>query len=559
MTSSAAAPRRWRVRDIDPQKTSELAAALGIRPEAAGILVARGVDAVRAAAFLHPRLRDLRPPDGMAGMAQAADRLARAVRARERVGVFGDYDVDGVTTAALLGTFLRGCGLDPVVRAARRQDGYGFGTGAADALLDQGSSLLVTCDCGTSDHPSIERARARGADVIVVDHHQVPEGESPALALLNPHRGDSTFPFRGLCSAGISFYLAAATRTLLGSPCPDARPLLDLAAIGTIGDVVPLLDENRVLVARGLERLRTAPRPGLAALMERADLAGVQVTARDVAFRLAPRLNAPGRLGEAQLALDLLLATDLAAAQPLAAACDAANRERKVLQEGVLREAMEQAALDDGEFVVTAGPWHPGVVGIVAARIVEATGRPAAVIAVQEGIGRASARTPAGLDLYAMVREAAALLVRFGGHAAACGFTVEEPRIPELREALRGAARRAHRSEPELLIDAELDLSRADLELAEHLERLEPFGEGNPQPVFCARGVPVASARTVGSGHLRLRLGDDGCNVGAIGFGMADRSPAEGSRIDVAFHLQIDDYHGVRRPDLMLIDLRPSL
>jgi single-stranded-DNA-specific exonuclease len=548
----------WRVRELDPGRVGELAATTGLRPEAASVLVARGVTAERAAAFLRPRLRDLRPPDGMAGLREAAERLARAVRATERVGIFGDYDVDGVTSSALLADFLRGCGLHPVVRVARRQDGYGFLPGPAAALLDAGVTLVVTGDCGTSDHETIALARRRGADVIVVDHHQVPDGESPALALCNPHRADSTFPFRGLCSAGIAFYLAAATRTLLGSTAPDPRSLLDLAALGTIADVVPLLEENRVLVAQGLARMRSAPRPGLAALMERADLLGTALTPRDVAFRLAPRLNAPGRLGEARAALELLLAETPEAARSLADECDAANRERQGLQESALRQALAQTEGDAGEFVVVAGDWHPGVVGIVAARLVEPCARPVAVVAVQDGLGRASARAPRGVNLHALIKQAGPLLVRFGGHAAACGFTVEVARLAEVRSVLCDAARRAPAADVDLVLDAELPLDGIDLALAEEIGRMEPFGEGNPPPAFYAHDVLVTGARTVGDGHLRLRLGDAARSLSAIGFGMAGRAPAEGSRMDVAFRLQIDEYRGVRRPDLALIDLRTT-
>jgi len=548
----------WRVQQTNATEASDLARATGLRPEAAAVLLARGVTADRAQAFLSPRLRDLRPPEGMAGLLQAAERLERAVRAGERVGIFGDYDVDGVTTAAVLGSFLRQCGLDPIVRVARRQDGYGFTPTTADELLRAGATLIVTGDCGTSDHEAIARARAGGAEVIVVDHHQVPDGESLALALCNPHRADSTFPFRGLCSAGISFYLCAATRTRLGPTAPDPRTLLDLAAIGTIGDSVPLLEENRVLVTHGLARLGASPRPGLLALMELADLSGTAPTPREVAFRLAPRLNAPGRLGEARTALLLLLADNADEARALATACDTANRERQALQEAVLHEALAQADEETGEFVVVAGPWHPGVVGIVAAKVVERTGRPAAVVALSDGVGRASLRAPAGVDLYAIVRQAGPLLVRFGGHAAACGFTVLAARLPEVREALCDATRRAPREPTELRIDAELDLERVDLELAEQIGRLEPFGEGNREPSFCLRGVPVKSARTVGERHLRLRLGDTRL-VSAIGFGMADRAVAQGSRVDVAFSLRVDDYQGVRRPDLALLDLKESI
>ncbi|HEX6838551.1 MAG TPA: DHH family phosphoesterase, partial [Polyangia bacterium] len=356
----------WEVKPVDWDRARALARALSVSPVTAQLLINRGVDdPERARRFLSPRLAELRRPDGdapMAGFAVAVDRLARALAERQTIGVFGDYDVDGVTSCALLSSFLGDAGGRVVGRVARRDAGYGFGVEDAARFAEAGCAVIVTCDCGTSDHDALAAARARGVDVIVVDHHQVPERDPDALALINPHQASCRFPFKGLASVGVAFYLAAALRTRLrdaGWPrLPDPRALVDLVAVGTIADLAPLTDENRILVHHGLARLRTQPRPGLAALARVAGLDdGVQRTS-DISLRLAPRLNAPGRLGDAQPSLDLLLADD-GNAEARAARLEAANVERRAVQERVLTEAMQQAEAQPDGVIVAAGAGWP--------------------------------------------------------------------------------------------------------------------------------------------------------------------------------------------------------
>ncbi len=567
----------WRAPAGDPERARDLAAALGVRPLTAQLLINRRIDdPERARRFLDPKLGDLRPPDGgaagaeraMAGFARAAERIVRALGAGETVGVFGDYDVDGLTTCALLTRFLLDCGGSVVPRVARRDAGYGFGVADADAFAEARCTLVITGDCGTSDVEAIAAARARGSDVIVVDHHQVPERDPGAFALLNPHQPGCGFPFKGLASVGVAFYLAAAVRTLLrverpGRDLPDPRDLLDLVALGTVCDMAPLTDENRVLVSSGLRALARAPRPGLKALAEVGGLdLGRVPSAFDVGFRLGPRLNAPGRLGDARLGLDLLLAPDASHAVATAYALEEVNARRRTLTDVVLAAALAQVeALPSlpAALVVAGEGWAPGVVGIVAAKLVERFAVPAAVIALDGAQGRGSVRTVVGVDLYRALAVCAPHLVRWGGHAAAAGLTVATDELPRFSRAFAGAVeeQRDERSPHAgaLAVDAEVDLDQVDERLAEELARLGPFGVGNPEPLLTARGLAVARTRVVGERHLQITLRGRLRARDGIAFGLAGRDPGAGARVRVAFVPEVDVYRGERRVRLRVRDI----
>ena len=566
-----------RLRRVDETIVSKLAGALRVRPATARCLVGRGVIEPRdAQSFIDPRLAALRPPTGLAGMPRAVGRIADAVVAGERIGVFGDYDVDGVTTAALLTAFLRAAGATVEVAVARRDAGYGFTPAAAADFAARGCQVIVTGDCGTNDLEAIATAAGCGIDVIVVDHHTVPADDvpHPALALVNPYRADSTFPFRGMASVGLAFYVAAAVRTELrerrhfertGRPEPDVRDLLDLVALGTIADLVPLSSENRILTALGLRRLSSRVRPGIAALLV---AAGVpedrEVDARTVAWKLAPRINAPGRLGAAEPSLALLLA-DAASAAEHAQGLEAANTERRGIQDRVMTEALALLGdRDPGPAVVIAGEgWPVGVVGIVAAKLVDRYQRPAFVVGIdpETGVGRGSARTAGGVNLYAALREAAPWLDKFGGHAAAAGFTVRRESVAQLCESLGGAcARLAAGSGPVPTtrdVDAEVRLAEIDERLAQELAGLGPFGQDNLSPVLVTRNVRVTAARRVGDGsHLKLTVEDDRATTRtAIGFGLGDREVDVGARVDLAFLPTVSTWQGRRSAELELSDL----
>lgn len=564
------------VRAVDEQVVAKLSSTLRIHAATARCLVARGITEPGAArSFVDPRLAALRPPTGLAGLGSAVERIIDAVTRGDRIGVFGDYDVDGVTTTALLTSFLRGAGAHVEAAVARRDAGYGFTPAAAEDFADRGCKLIVTGDCGTSDQAAIRTAAARGIDVVVIDHHTVPAAGTthPALALVNPFCHDSTFPFRGMASVGLGFYVAATVRTALrdqgwfkNHPEPDVRDLLDLVALGTVADLVPLSEENRILTALGLKRLQERSRPGIAALLTVAGVApDKEIDARTIAWQLAPRLNAPGRLGAAEPALALLLA-DAATATERAAVIDQANTDRRDVQEKVAKEAIEQLGeTDPGPAIVLAGEgWPPGVVGIVAAKLVEKYKRPAFVIGVdpETGIGRGSARTTGGVNLYAALSSAAPLLDRFGGHAAAAGFSVHRDQVGALAEALGAAIARSTEGVPPppegADVDAEVTLKEVDERLAYELDALAPFGQHNPAPLLVTRGARVTAVRTVGDGkHLKLTLADNGSTVrGAIGFklGAREGEVAVGGCVDVLFVPTVSTWQGQRKTELKIVD-----
>jgi len=549
-----------------------------VKHATARCLVARGVTTPGdAQGFIDPRLAALRPPAGLAGMPDAVGRIADAVEHKERIGVFGDYDVDGVTTAALLTSFLSACGASVEASVARRDAGYGFTAAAAADFAARGCTLVITGDCGTSDLDAIYAGAALGVEVIVIDHHTVPAAgrEHPAKVLVNPFRADSVFPFRGMASVGLAFYVAASVRTELrdrgffsragARPEPDVRELLDLVALGTIADLVPLAAENRILTSLGMKRLQARARPGVAALLAAAGVGlDRDVDARCVAWKLAPRINAPGRLGAAEPSLRLLLAGPEEAAQH-AQALEDANMERRTIQDHVLAEALAMLGdRDPGPAIVVAGEgWAPGVVGIVAAKLVDTYQRPAFVIGIDPvtGLGRGSARTTGGVNLYEALTASAGLLGRYGGHAAAAGFSVDRAQVAALAESLGGTcARLAAGSGPVSTvreIDAEVRLSEVDERLAQELTGLGPFGQANPAPVLVTRGARVTAVRRVGNGaHLKLTV-DDGSATsrGAIGFRLGERAVEVGQRVDLAFVPVISSWQGRQSTELELSDL----
>jgi single-stranded-DNA-specific exonuclease len=527
-------------------------------------------DPTAAADFLRPTLaRGLGSPFLIRDMDRAARRLADAVAAGERIAVYGDYDVDGMTGAAQLVLFLRALGLEPLLHVSHRaREGYGLDVDALRALRRAGAAVVVTADCGTGDVRALEAAAAVGLDVIVCDHHHVPVTRPPAFALLNPHQPGCGFPFKGLSGAGVVFYLLMGLRAELRArgrtSLPDLRPYLDLVALGTVADVVPLRAENRVLVAHGLRRLAQTERAGLVALKETAMVEGASVHA--IGFRLAPRLNAVGRLADARRGVELLTTASGEEARKLAAELEVHNAERRALEDAVVAEAtaiaeMHVAAGASAALVVAAEGWHPGVVGIAAARLVERYRRPVVVLALDGPLARGSGRSLPGVDLREALATCGDLFETFGGHAQAVGLTLRREHVGVARARLcevlaRGAAASGP---PALHLDAETSLREVTAELAATLAALEPHGPGNPEPVLLARDVEVQGVGLVGEpsrSHLKLRLRQDSRTVAAMGFGLGHLPVHAGQRVDVAFTPRLSRWRGVERLRFEILALR---
>jgi single-stranded-DNA-specific exonuclease len=536
----------------------QLARELGLSITAADVLHRRGRaadDATRR--YLDPRLSHLTAPDTMADREQSADRIARAVRAGERIAIFGDYDCDGITATAVMTGMIRALGGQVIpLLATRREGSYGLSSRALARVTATGATLLVTCDCGSSDHERLAAVRARGVDAIVIDHHLVPAEPLPAFAFLNPHRPECGFPYKGMASCGLALSLGAAVRRTLGAAL-DLRPFLDLVAIGTIADVAPLDGDNRALVRAGLAVLAAGtpggrgPRPGLRALADNARVDLAQgVRAEDVAFRIAPRLNAPGRLGDPDLSLELLLAEDPTTAVGLAATVEQLAVKRRAIQDEMLAEAFAEieargCGSDPGIVLARAG-WHPGVVGIVAGRIASRFGRPTIVVALESTTGRGSVRGPSGSRLHDALTRCRAELVGFGGHQAAAGVEVRADRVDALRDAWCDACLATSPAASGDASEADVRLDDRDdpVAVVRDLDRLEPCGEGNRAPRLLVARASVRSAKNL-KGHLKVDLRWGRQSLSGFGFelgALADGLP--GTTADVVGLLRRDTWRG---------------
>ena len=568
------------------QQGARLASVLGIPAPVGRVLWARGYrEPAQAERFLEPRLEYLPNPFELKGIEAAVSRLQRALAHGERVCVYGDYDVDGVTSTALLVSVLRKLGGNVEFYVPHRLvEGYGLNVRALEKLAARGTRLVVSADCGVTAVAEIDAAARLGLDVVVIDHHTASQDLPRALAILNPHQPGCTFPGRELAAVGVAFHLLLALRKRLreagwfaSRPEPNLREVLDLVALGTIADVVPLTGPNRVLVHFGLQELARGARIGVLALKSVAQLAG-EVTAGDVGFKLGPRINAAGRLDDASVGVRLLLSEDPREARALAEQLDRANAERQDLQVRIASEAIAHAEkLGPPEarrtLVVSSSGWHVGVVGIVAARLVERFHRPALVIAEEGGVAKGSGRSVEGFHLYDALARCAHHLTKFGGHKHAAGVTLDTGRISEFAEALEAEGREAldpAQLSARLRIDAELHPREVRMELASQLRRLAPFGAGNPEPVFFCRELAAHEVRLLpdkkgtGPGHLKLRLGEVATRVSegesialeAIGFNLGGTVPAVGTRLDAAFQLAVDTWNGSERLQLKVKDLR---
>lgn len=565
-------PLTWRLKEPTPSAARSLAQALGLPPLAAQILCHRGLhDPEEARRFLRPGLEQLPSPEEMLGLPQALEILTPAVRSGAVIGVAGDYDADGVTATALLVEFFRACGAQVVWDLPHRlNDGYGFKPPRAQRLAQAGAQVIVTADCGISDHEGVIEATRLGLPVVVTDHHLLPPGPLvPAAAVVNPKQ-EACGLSSHLAGVGVAFYLAAGLRASLRQagwfadrPEPNLRRSLDLVALGTCADVVPLVEANRVLVAEGLKVLAEGRRTGLAALAKVAGRSGVLDT-MDLGFYLAPRINAAGRLDHPGPALELLLEYDEAKAVRRAQDLDRLNGERRQVESAIFEQILEQiegdAALQEAACLVLGGEgWHQGVLGIVAGRLLERTGRPTMLFAVQNGTAVGSGRSRDGFHLQRALAAHAELLTHYGGHALAAGATMPSNRLAELARLLAGeAARLLPASAGQALdIDAQVSLAELGREMLEPLGRLAPYGQANPEPMLCAQNLQVTSAKVVGEKHLKLELMQDDSRLPAIAFNCREPWIEAGVNLSAAFIPRISTFRGPHI-ELVVEDLRPA-
>jgi single-stranded-DNA-specific exonuclease len=577
--------KRWRFQPHDADRIARLEQAACVSPIVAQLLISRGVyEAEAARTFLDAKLTGLRDPDLLPGAAVAADRVYSAVRDRRKIVVYGDYDADGITGAAILYSCLRLLGAEVSYYVPNRlEEGYGLNSDALRTLKERGASLIISVDCGIASVKEASVAREIGLELIVTDHHEFAAELPDATAIVHPRLPGHSYPFGGLCGAGVALKLAWAICQRASEAKKVSEPLrnfllsaVGLAAIGTVADIVPLLDENRILVRHGLNSLKHMPSLGIAALMQvTKSNEKPSLGSEDLAFGIAPRLNAAGRFGQAQLAIELLTTDSRERALQLAEYIHELNGSRESLERSIqlaaAKQIKEQFDPDGDSALVLAGrDWHAGVVGLVAGKLAEKYHRPVVVIAldklgVKPGIG--SARSPNGLNLHAALSACSEHLLGFGGHACAAGLKIEESRIDAFRAAFcEHAASEASGAAKvgEIRVDAEGPFCQLTLETVRQIESLAPFGCGNPRPVLCATGVRLAEPpKKIGTSerHLSLRLKQQGTGIRCVAFGFAEDAEelaAATAPLDVAYKPVINDYRGRQSVEIHLIDWRIS-
>jgi single-stranded-DNA-specific exonuclease len=577
--------KRWRFLQHDPDRIATLESRASISPILAQLLLGRGIaNPQDVRTFLDVKLTGLREPDLLPGVPEAADRIHAALRAARRIVIYGDYDADGMTATGLLYNCLRLLGADVGYYVPNRLDeGYGLNDEALRQLADRGASLVISVDCGITSVAQARTAREAGLELIITDHHELAESVPDAAAIVHPRLPGSLYPFGGLCGAGIAFKLAWALCQRASNSqkvSPHMREFLltamGLAALGTVADVVPLMDENRILVRHGLTSLHQSSLAGLAALLDVTKLKQkARLTSEDVGFTIAPRLNAAGRLGQAQLGVELLTTQSPERARALAEYIHQLNDSRESLERSIYLAASKMAKeqfdpLNEPALVLASTGWHAGVIGIVAGRLAEKYHRPVIMISLDQVSGRpgtGSARTAGGLDLHQALSACGEHLVSFGGHAAAAGLKIEESKVEAFRadfcDHVAGEVSEANRV-AEVRIDAEAPFSQLTLRTVEQIEQMAPFGAGNPRPVLCASRVELSEPpKRMGGGerHLSARLSQHGVVMRSVAFGQGDWAEELeqlNGPLDVAYRPVINDFRGRRNVELHIVDWRPS-
>jgi len=563
----------WQIKD-DPCSALSIARKLGISKLLASLLVHRNITSTDSAkSFLFPKLGALHDPFLLKDMDRAVELIQSFVVKKKKITIYGDYDADGITATSLLFDFFLRLKIPISFYIPHRlEEGYSLNEKAVREIAEDGTDLIITVDCGINSFSEITLAHKLGMEVIITDHHQLPSGFKPLCPTINPLRPDSSFPFKELSGVGLAFYLAIAIRSNLrdtgffqDTSEPDLRAYLGLVAIGTIADIVPLIEENRILVKSGLTALTKNRKPGINALLRVSGIKNNQaITAHDIAFKLAPRLNAMGRLGPAMRAVHLLTTDDEEEASSIATQMDTLNAQRQKIQNGIVLECREKIDkmedLERHRTIVLSNPqWHRGVIGIVASKIVDEYYRPTLLFTDEGDLLKGSGRSIDGFDLYKALSGLSDLLTQFGGHEYAAGITLESKNFEEFCDRFEELARKKFNTKdmaPKIEVDTRLGLESINPQVLQDIEMLLPFGHKNPQPIFWAGPVKVAFSTVVGNDHLKLTITEKGTTFDCIAFGQAALHPLKGKVADILFHVEINTWQGTESIQLVIVDLR---
>ncbi len=554
---------------LSKEEIEEFSASCGIGSALSVILLNRGIKTPKAvSSYMKKSLEDIHNPFMLDGMEEATDRILSAIEKKEKIVIYGDYDVDGITATATVYKFLKSQGAEVSYYIPDRfSEGYGINILAINKMAREGAKLMITVDCGITAVGEVEFAKTQGLDIIITDHHTCREELPKAVSVINPKRADSSYPFSGLAGVGVAFKLILGLAIKLGMNTRAVfMEYVDMVALGTIADVVPLIDENRVIADKGINSIEHTKNKGIRTLMEMAGAVGKSIDANSVAFFASPRLNAAGRLENASLSVELMICDDEERAKEIAEHLDRLNTQRKEIEQKIFEEAYKKAE-EMGEdklvYVISGENWNHGVIGIVASRIAEMFYRPCILISVEDGKGKGSGRSVPEMNLFDALSSCEELLTAFGGHSQAAGLSISEDKIEEFSKKINEFAKKnidVATLVPKLLIDCNLSGTSVTMSAAKMIESLAPFGEGNELPVFSMRDLRVIASQSMGvdKKHLRVRL-SDGSNVfNAVGFGMGELTEklVPGTVVSVAFNMNINTYQGSENLQLILKDIK---
>lgn len=561
--------KKWVAYDKNYEIANELKKRFNISEIVARSIINRGIDNLEdAESFLNPELQYLNDPFLLKDMEKAVDRILHALDENEKICIYGDYDVDGVTSTSLCINILRQLEADVMYYIPVRADeGYGLNEEAVDYICSQGVNLIITVDCGIRSVDVVEKVKQLGMDIIITDHHECGEVLPDAIAVVNPHRADNEYPFKELAGVGVAFKLMQAVTDSIGYG-DLIQEVLEIAAIGTIADVVPLLGENRILVKHGLARLADTKYIGLQALLEVSGLKDKAVSSYNIAFMIAPRINAAGRLADAARCVELLVTDDESLAREIAEELEQENKERQRVEAEILEKAItkleEGYDFDKSRIIVLDGEgWHAGVIGIVASRIVDQYSQPTVLIATENGIGKGSARSMSGFNIYEAMRKCSELFEKFGGHEMAAGLTIKAENIPEFRKKINEIAEemlQGKQLQPEIAVDYKLEQADVNLDTARQLKLMEPFGMCNQNPNFVYRNLQILDRRLVGanSKHLSMTLYDGSNSIKGIAFNMGNMYNilSNGKKVDIICSMDINLWNNNENVQLVIKDIK---